>query len=286
MKNVASMPSASDGDGHIGFTGQMMGGMASEALGRAESKPAETDKDPGGKSTSDSSVNNRKIIYQSELRINVEDFDGIDTKLNELVNQSGGFVSNAKIDRMQGKQRYGQWQIRVPVSKYQSFMNSVGDIGAVVSRNEDASDVTAEFYDLEARIKNKQRLEERIAGLLDQAKGELKRLIDVEKELARVREEIERMEGRKRYLSDVTALTTIDVYITEVKNYVPEQTASFSDRISNAWNSAVDQSTEVAQGVIVGLVRNAINIAVFIAFAVVVWLIYRVIVSGRARTAA
>jgi hypothetical protein len=237
-----------------------------------------------GESKRSSASLNRKIIYKSQLRINVENFNGIDTKLNRLINQTGGFVANANVDHMQGRRRHGHWQIRVPVANYQSFMNSVGDIGAVTSRKEDANDVTAEFYDLEARIKNKQRLEERIAALLEQAKGELKRLIEVEKELARVREEIERMEGRKRYLSDVTALTTIDVYVTEVKNYVPAQAASFSDRIGNAWSSAVDQSTETAQDMTVGLVRNAINIVAFFLLATVAWLIYRIFIKGRRRT--
>lgn len=255
-----------------------------DQAGRADapSKTAKTSGTSGQRKPAGSSLN-RKIIYKSQLRINVENFDGIDTKLNRLIYQTGGFVSNANVDHMQGRQRYGNWQVRVPVANYQSFMSSVGDIGAVTSRKEDANDVTAEFYDLEARIKNKQRLEERIAALLEQAKGELKRLIEVEKELARVREEIERMEGRKRYLTDMTALATIDIYVAEVKNYVPEQAASFSDRIDNAWSSAVDQSTEMLQGVAVGLVRNAINIAVFFFLAAVTWVIYRVFVKSRRR---
>lgn len=225
---------------------------------------------------------NRKVIYKSNLFINVNTFDGVDGQVNQLVNQYSGFVANANLDHLQGKRRKGYWQIRIPVENYHSFMSTIGDIGTVVKRNEEASDVTAEFYDLEARIKNKQRLEERIAGLLAEANGNLSRLIEVEHELARVREEIERMQGRKRLLKDVTSLTTIDIHVQEIDAYEPVQATAFNDRIDNAWTSAVTQATEMGQNLIVTVVRNAINVAAILVSLFIVWLAYRIFFRKRA----
>ena len=207
----------------------------------AESSPAEA---PSRK-------NNRKVVYKSRLSIDVDSFDGADIKVNDLVNKYNGFIASANLDHLQGKRRHGNWQVRIPVENYHLFMNTIGDIGTVVKRNEEASDVTAEFYDLEARIKNKLRLEERIVELLAAAKGDLSRLIQVEKELARVREEIERMQGRKRLMLDVTSLTTIDIAIQEIEAYQPTQASAFGERVDSAWTTAVSQATETGENLIV-----------------------------------
>lgn len=220
--------------------------------------------------------NNRKVIYNSNLSINVDTFDGVDTQVNQLVDTYNGFIASANLDHLRGRQRNGQWQVRIPVENYHSFMSTIGDIGTVVKRNEEASDVTAEFYDLEARIKNKLRLEERIVELLAEAKGNLARLIEVEHELARVREEIERMQGRKRLMMDVTSLTTIDIRIQEIEAYQPTPAAAFEDRVDTAWTLAVSQATETGQNLIVNLVRNAINIGAAVIGLIVAWLIYRI----------
>ena len=226
----------------------------------------------------------RKVIYNSTLAINVDTFDGVDTKINQLVAKYDGFVASADLDHLQGEQRNGNWKVRVPVESYQSFMNTVAGIGTVVQRNEEASDVTAEFYDLEARIKNKVRLEERIVELLAEAKGNLSRLIEVERELARVREEIERMQGRKRLMMDVTSLTTISIFVQEIETYQPTPASAFGDRVDTAWTSAVTQATETGENLVVKFVRNAINVAVAIVGLIFVWLVYRIFFRKRQTT--
>ena len=253
-------------------------GSESPALFESDENESEEDSAPARITQ----PNNRKIIYKSQLSIHVESFDGVDATINQLVNKHNGFVANANLDHLQGKRRNGHWQIRVPVENYQSFMSTIGNIGQVVKRNEDASDVTAEFYDLEARIKNKERLEERIAGLLAQASGDLARLIKVEHELARVREEIERMQGRKRLLMDVTSLTTIDIQVEEIEAYAPAEVAAFNDRVGNAWTTAVTQATQTGQNLIVTVVRNAINVGVILIGLIFAWLVYRIFFRKRA----
>ena len=217
----------------------------------------------------------RKIIYTASMEVVVEQFDGVESKLNELVKKYGGFVASANLGRMSGERRSGSWTIRIPVKNYQEFLSATGDIGVPASRNEKASDVTEEFVDIEARIKNKKRLEARVLELLDRPEDKIQHVIEVEKELARVREEIERMEGRMRYLADKTSLTTITITIREERDYVPEQAPTFTSRIGNAWSASLIQCKRIFEDVVVLLVRNAIGFIVFLLACILLIPVFR-----------
>ena len=269
--------------------GKSHGGMGSgkvpegdeDLVGRPEEGEA------GEGIVSQKAQHNRRVIFDSDAHLRVEDFDGMESKISALVERHGGYISNAQISNQISENRSGDWTIRVPVTAYRQLVDSVGNLGELISRNEKATDVTAEFYDLEARIKNKKLLEDRIAALLDQAKSELRRMIEVEHELARVREEIERMEGRIRYLSDVTGMSTIRLKVRELERPpAPMVASSFSNRISNAWQSASQQAIRTGENVAVGLVRNVFNIGFALALVAIAWIVGRVVVRRMGRRTA
>ncbi len=83
--------------------------------------------------------------------------------------------------------------------------------------------MTEQYIDLTARLKNKRRLEERILKLLEDQTAEIKDVIEVESQLGRVREEIEVLEGRLRYLTDQIDLTTVTITVREDRSYTPAQ---------------------------------------------------------------
>ena len=158
---------------------------------------------------------------------------------------------------------------------YHEFLSAAGDIGVPASRIENASDVTEEFVDVEARIKNKRKLEARILELLDRREDKIQHVIEVERELARVREEIERMEGRMRYLKDKTSLTTITITVREQRDYVPEQAPTFTNRIGNAWNASLSHCQRVFEDCVVFAVRNALGFIAFLLLCVLLLPIFR-----------
>ena len=145
--------------------------------------------------------------------------------------QYGGYFADAYVDRTYGQQLSGRWRIRIPVAQFDPFLEAVSRLGVPESRHQTAQDVTEEFVDLEARISNKKRLEKRIVELLGSSSGKIKDVIEVERELARVRGEIEQSEGRLRYLTDRTEFTTVVVAAREVRDYVPPETPSFLTRM-------------------------------------------------------
>lgn len=141
--------------------------------------------------------------------------------------------------------------VRIPVVQYEEFFLGLEKLGIPEHRTQTAQDVTEEFFDLEARIANKQKLEQRILQLVEDRDGKIKDVIDVERELARVREEIERMEGRLRYLANRAALTTVTIIVREEKDYVPPQGPSFTSRIDTAWTNSTQNVSEFGKNVVV-----------------------------------
>jgi uncharacterized coiled-coil protein SlyX len=173
----------------------------------------------------------RKIIYEAEITLTVQEFFASEIAVTKLVKQYGGYFADAYVDRTYGQQLSGRWRIRIPVAQFDPFLEAVSRLGVPESRHQTAQDVTEEFVDLEARISNKKRLEKRIVELLSSSSGKIKDVIEVERELARVRGEIEQSEGRLRYLTDRTEFTTVVVSTREVRDYVPPETPSFLTRM-------------------------------------------------------
>jgi Flp pilus assembly protein TadB len=99
--------------------------------------------------------------------------------------------------------------IRIPADKFQESLAEIRKtVDRVVVETVSGQDVTEEFVDIEARLKTKKALEERFLEIMKQAKS-VNDALNVERQLAEVRTEIERIEGRKRFLENQTSLSTI-----------------------------------------------------------------------------
>lgn len=203
----------------------------------------------------------RKIIYTANLNLDVESFAGVADSILRLSQQCEGFVARANISGTAGDRRRGSWTLRVPTERYRDFLASAGDLGEISSLNEQTKEVTAEFYDVDARIRNKLREEERLNKILEERPGKLTDVLTVEKEVSRVREEIERMQGRLRVLKDLTSYSTISITVTEIQHYAPPAAPTFGTLIERQWQSTV------------GTLTAAFQASVLWAIAVGPWLI-------------
>lgn len=197
----------------------------------------------------------RKIIYNASLEVVVDDFEGVEAKVAAVVRQYDGFMASSNVRGEAGRPRHGRFVIRVPSTNFDDFMEGAESIGDVRERRTDSQEVTAEFVDLQSRIRNKQTEEERLIQLLKQATGKLEEVLKVEKELSRVRQEVETMQGRLRVLSDLTSLATVTLNVQEIKEYVPNEAEApgFFTRIARSFGGSVGGIIEVFQGIIIGI---------------------------------
>lgn len=196
----------------------------------------------------------RQIIYTARLSLVVEEFDGVAEQVEKLASSHGGFVANSNLQGSSGSPRHGSWTIRIPVRQYGTFLEAAKSIGEFQSLTTESQEVTAEFYDVLARIANKQRQEKRLIELLEEATGKLEEVLKVEEQLARVREEIERMQGRMRVLKDLTSFSTITLSIQEIKGYQPPAAPTFGNRIARTWEGTLTALLETGQNLVLFVV--------------------------------
>jgi len=169
----------------------------------------------------------RKIIYDARIDLVVESLSGTEQAILRLVNEHNGFLAESDQSSVTAFQRRGTWRVRVPVDHFSAFVSAVSRLGEVRQNHVGSQDVTEEFFDLEARIRNKREEEKRLLKHLADSTGKLKDILDVEKELSRVRGEVEQMEGRLRFLANRTELSTITIEAMEWKDYKPPVAATF-----------------------------------------------------------
>jgi hypothetical protein len=103
-------------------------------------------------------------------------------------------------------------------------------------RRTQAEDKTEEYVDLQARITNKREIERRILKLIESRSTDLREIVSLEAELGRVREEVERLQGRLQLLAKITELSTIRVTLREASKYVPAPARTFPAQVRATWN--------------------------------------------------
>ncbi len=151
----------------------------------------------------------RRIIRTGELRFQVDDLEASRSRLQEGVGAVGGYVEGD--DRNDyGSSMTMTLRVRIPAEKFDAFVAGLDDLGELEYQSINATDVTAEWVDVEARLKAKKEVEARFLEIVKQAKT-VTEVLEVERELGNVRAEIESMEARMRTLRDQVGMSTLTI---------------------------------------------------------------------------
>lgn len=155
------------------------------------------------------------IIRTGQASVEVDSLEVGIAQVQALARRMGGFIANTQIQSGDNQMRSAMLEIKLPAARFEQAVSGLQPLGRVESVNVTAQDVGEEFVDVSARVANARRLEERLVQLLATRTGKLEDVLTVERELARVREEIERYEGRLRYLRTRAAISTLTVTVHE-----------------------------------------------------------------------
>ncbi|MCF6295398.1 MAG: DUF4349 domain-containing protein [Flavobacteriaceae bacterium] len=152
----------------------------------------------------------QKLIKESYLRFETQDLDKTYAKIISVIKQNGGFIQDDNSNKSYNRiSRY--LTIRLPSNAFQKTIDSIGNyVEFFDTKRITSKDVTEEFIDIEARLKAKKTLEKRYLELLSKAKN-VKEILDIERELSKIREEIEAKQGRLKYLNNKVSLSTINI---------------------------------------------------------------------------
>jgi AcrR family transcriptional regulator len=212
----------------------------------------------------------RRIIYTANIDIVVEEFEAIPRRIAELAEQFGGYVASSNLQGQPGSPRRGSWTIRVPVERYSDLLSKARELGELRSLTSNSQDVSEEYYDIEARIRNKEKTEARLVALLEEATGNLEQVLEVEQKLDGVREEIERMQGRLRVLADQTSLATVTVTVEQIPGYQPEAKPTYGTRVERAFRSSLHALVTTAADLSIVLVALSPWLAVLLVLSLIV----------------
>jgi hypothetical protein len=155
------------------------------------------------KSVPDSPHSAAMLVYTASLGMAVYQVEpGLDG-VQKVARDLGGYLSSRQDQSI---------TVRIPRDRFDDAVARIEKLGDVTHRDIKAQDVTDEFVDVQARLKNAYNIRDKLADLLSRAA--VKEALDIERELGRVTEEIERMEGRLKLLRDQIAFSTITVNFT------------------------------------------------------------------------
>lgn len=155
------------------------------------------------------------VIRTGNASVEVDSLEPAIDLVRQLAQRLGGYVANSSLQAGSENLRSATLEVKVPAPRFDQALTGLSPIGKVEFVNSSAEDVGEEFVDLEARVANARRLEQRLIELLAARTGKLSDVLAVEQQLARVREEIERMEGRMRYLRTRSAVSTLAITVHE-----------------------------------------------------------------------
>ncbi len=151
----------------------------------------------------------RMVIHSGNISISVDDVPATVDQVRVIAESSGGFVE--QLSRTgEGSDQFATLTIRVPRDQFFTILDRIGALGEVRDEFVSSDDVTEQFIDLEARLRSATHEEARLVELLGSAET-VADLLVIERELGRVRTEIERLQGRLNFLSSRVELSTITV---------------------------------------------------------------------------
>lgn len=211
----------------------------------------------------------RKIIRNAEITMEVSSTTDTQHRVASIAETSGGFVVTSE-----SKQRENidpaqrtldiKLVVRVPSAQFGAAFDEIKKLASnTPSEQVTGQDVTEEFIDLEARIKTQKALEIQFLEIMRQA-YKVADALEVQRQIAEVRTEIEKLEGRKRFLDNRSSLSTITVNIQAPKPVIAVTGTGFGQQV----REAVSDSVSMASDMVLFFVRFAILMVPLLVFIV------------------
>ena len=197
----------------------------------------------------------RKIIKNAELTLEVTSPNDAQRSVTSIAESQGGFVvtSETKISENHDPSKRTvevKLIVRVPANQFDAALAAIEKLSTnVIHRGISGSDVTEEFIDLEARIRTQKALELQFIEIMKQA-GNISDALEVQRQIAGVRTEIEKLDGRRRFLENRASLSTITV---DLKS--PVLIAVNTSSFGRSLRESVSDSVGVASAIVLGLTR-------------------------------
>ena len=191
------------------------------------------------------------IVRSAELRLLVGKLDEAREAMDRILRQHKGYIGQLSATVESGSTRVLNASLRVPADQLDTCISDLKRVGQVTHELLAGDEVTQQHTDLAARLKNAWNTEQRLNSVVSQKTGPVKEILDVEKEAARVRGEIEQMEAEQKALEHRVQFASIDLRLTEeYKAQLTSPSPSTSTRFHNALVTGYKDAVETVVSIL------------------------------------
>jgi hypothetical protein len=220
----------------------------------------------------------RHIIRNGSIDLSVKDTSETIQKVRELVTDVDGIISNSNIYEIREGQYGANLTLRVPEDHFDAVMVQLETLGKVKNTQTGMDDVTMQYIDLESRLNNQKAQEERLVEILEMAEN-VEEVLEVEKELARIRGEIEAMTSQFIYLKDQVTYGTIYLNLREeavsTETISPGVFHNLGEKTGEAFITSINFILNAFSYLIIALSAMLPVLVVIGIIALLVWLLIR-----------
>ncbi|HZJ39248.1 MAG TPA: DUF4349 domain-containing protein [Chthoniobacterales bacterium] len=172
-------------------------------------------------STSAGPIQNRKLIRNASAELEVISFEEAVQKITMFATEEKGYLATSSSQKQANGKLSGQVIVKVLPDSLDRFLQKLRGIGELKNQALTTDDVTKQYFDTEARLKNARTMEQRLVDILKTKSKDVADLLAVEKELGRVREEIERMQGELKFMDSQVQFATVTIQLSEKNMNIP-----------------------------------------------------------------
>jgi hypothetical protein len=214
----------------------------------------------------------REVVMTVDVDLRAKDVEAAAARVRTETERVGGYVEHGTLSG-DSDDRRATYDLRIPKTELAPLRRTIDGLGHVESENEQADDVTEQHADTDARLRNAQTHEQRLLEVMAKRAGSVSELVETEKELARVREEVEKLDAEKRTLDAKIAMATVRVSITRD---APSVFETPGQSIAHAFFAGLHGARALAVGVAIVIAAGAPTVLPILALVLaLVWLARR-----------
>jgi hypothetical protein len=189
-----------------------------EERSRTETTNAET---PESTSTTPGPTVNRKLVRNATAELEVVSFEEAIRRITAFAAEEKGYVSTTNSEKQANGKLRGEIVVKVLPDNLDQFLLKLRGLGDLKNQALTTEDVTKQYFDTESRLKNARLMEQRLIEILKTKSKDVADLLEVEKELGRVRGEIETMQGELKFMDSQVQFATVTIQLAEKNMNVP-----------------------------------------------------------------
>ncbi|MBR3293976.1 MAG: DUF4349 domain-containing protein [Oscillospiraceae bacterium] len=233
-------------------------------------------------------VDPEKIIYSASATVETTDFDDTLTRLQAMVNQYGGFIESSSVNgsnfysqsRGYASSRSADYAIRVPSGRFQELMGSLSTLGNIPYTNTYTDNISARYYDVQARLTAYRTQETRLLEMMEKAET-VSDLIVIEDRLSELRYEIESLQSTLNSWDRQVSYSSVSVTVNEVTVYTPEAKLTYGQQLALAARNGFQSAVDFCSGLLLWLLEA---LPMLIILALVVFVVVILIRRGAKRS--